>query len=63
MDPAHQIRRIMPEWFNVVEIVLLVGACYACHLWGIHKGISDTIFLLLEKKIVTQEDLENLNND
>ena len=53
----------MSEWLNLTQIILMVGACYACHLWGVHKGVSDTIFILLEKKLVTQKQLENLNDD
>lgn len=53
----------MPEWFNLMEIALLLAACYACHVWGIHKGVTDTISLLLEKNVITPQDLENLNDE
>ena len=52
----------MPDWLNITEIILLLGACYACFIWGKHSGIENVVNLFLEKKIITEKDLEKLND-
>jgi len=39
-------------FYDVVQIVLMLAACWACKLNGYHKGISDTIGFLEDKGIV-----------
>lgn len=41
-------------------IVLQVGACYACYVAGKFKGIGNTIDLFLDRKVITQEQLDKL---
>lgn len=43
-------------FYDVVQIVLLLAACWACRLSGYHKGISDTIGFLEDKGIVEIND-------
>lgn len=46
--------------YNVVEIVLLLAACYACYQKGQYDGINDTIYELLDREIISVSDLEKL---
>jgi hypothetical protein len=39
-------------FYDVVQIVLLLAACWACKISGYQKGISDTIGFLEDKGIV-----------
>lgn len=48
------------EWLDITEIVLQLAACYACFTWGKTSGISLTVNLLLEKKIIKESDLDKL---
>lgn len=43
-------------FYDVIQIVLLLAACWACRLSGYHKGISDTIGFLEDKGIVEIND-------
>jgi hypothetical protein len=48
------------EWLDLTQIILQLAACYACHVWGRTNGIGDTIEVLMEKKIISEQDLEKL---
>jgi len=50
------------EWLNLTEIILQLAACLACYLWGKSIGIGAAIEALLHKKIITEKDLEKLND-
>ncbi len=50
----------MLNWMDIVQILLLLGACYACYAWGKVNGIGDCIEALLERKIITEKDLDKL---
>jgi hypothetical protein len=52
----------MLNWLDITQIVLLLAACYACFLWGKFNGIDAAVSLLLEKRIITETDLEKLND-
>lgn len=28
---------------DMIQLGLMLGACYACNRWGYHKGIYDTV--------------------
>ena len=43
-------------FYDVVQIVLLLAACWACRISGYQKGISDTIGFLEDKGIVEIND-------
>lgn len=47
-------------WLDVTQLLLLLGACLACYNWGKVNGIGGTIGVLLDKKIITEKDLERL---
>lgn len=51
----------MFNWLDFTQIFLLLLACYLCHLWGKASGISSLIDVLLEKKIITEKDLDKLS--
>ena len=46
--------------YEIIEIVLLLAACYACYQSGVKKGISDTVELILDNDLVTPEDFNKL---
>lgn len=48
------------ELIDWAVIVLQVGACYACYAAGRMKGIGSTIDLFLDRKMITQEQLNKL---
>lgn len=50
------------EWLNLTEIILQLAACLACYLWGKSIGIGEAIGVLLDKKIITERDLEKLKD-
>jgi len=46
-------------FYDVVQFVLMLAACWACKISGYQKGISDTIGFLEDKGIVeVTEDAE-----
>lgn len=47
---------------DVIQILLMLGACWACFLWGRTNGIELTVGTLLHKQIITEEDLERMND-
>lgn len=49
------------EWLDITEIVLQLLACYACYIWGKSTGIGEAIGVLLHKKIITEKDLDKLD--
>ena len=44
--------------FEIIEIILLLAACYACYNAGVHKGISDLIDLIIDGKLVSQDEFD-----
>lgn len=52
----------MFDWLDFTQILLLLGACYACYKWGEFEGIQCTIGVLLNKKIIKESDLERLTD-
>jgi len=52
----------MFNWFDFTEIFLQLLACYMCFLWGKASGISKLIDILLDKKIITEKDLDKLSD-
>lgn len=51
------------ELIDYTVIALQLGACYACYVAGRFKGIGSTIDLFLDKKIITQDQLDKLVED
>lgn len=48
------------SWLDTTQIALLLGACWACYNAGKIKGVTELVELLLEKKLVTKEQIERL---
>jgi hypothetical protein len=48
------------DWLDVIQIILLLLACYASFAWGKYTGISGTVEMFLDRKIITEADLEKL---
>lgn len=56
----------MSEYFtvaNVVHLFLLVGACGLCYLWGKIQGAVELAIELINYKLITVEQLNQVNND
>lgn len=49
-------------WLNLTEIILQLLSCWACFWWGKNNGIGLCIEALLHRKIITEKDLEKLND-
>ena len=39
-------------FYDIVQIVLMLTACYACKAYGYQKGISDTVGFFEDKGII-----------
>lgn len=39
-------------FYDIVQIVLLLSACYACKAYGYQRGISDTVDFFQDKGII-----------
>lgn len=50
----------MFSWLDITQILLMLGACYACFHWGKYDGVSTVIQLLLDKKLITESQLDKL---
>lgn len=50
----------MFDWLDLTQIFLQLATCYACFVWGKTTGISDVVELFLEKKLITEQDIEKL---
>lgn len=50
------------EWLDITQIIFQLAACYACYIWGRSIGIGEAIGVLLHKKIITEKDLEKLDD-
>ena len=52
----------MPPWINITEIVLLLFTCWACCNAGKVKGVQEIVELLLQKRMITIDDLRKLED-
>ena len=43
-------------FYDIVQIVLMLTACYACKAYGYQKGISDTVGFFEDKGIIELTD-------
>lgn len=48
-------------WLDITQILLLLGACFFCYLWGKVTGVTGTVNLFLEKRLITMDDLDKLD--
>lgn len=44
---------------DVIQIGLMLGACYACFRWGHHKGINDTINFFEDEGVIEVKDRDS----
>lgn len=42
--------------YDIIQILLLLAACWACKIYGYTKGISDTIAFFEDKGIIELTD-------
>lgn len=47
---------------DIVQIMLLVAACFSCYLAGQVNGASNLAKLLIQYKFVKKEDFDKLHN-
>lgn len=46
------------NWLDITEIILLVLACYACHVSGVIKGMNRAFDFCVSEKLVDEAELE-----
>jgi hypothetical protein len=46
--------------YEIIEIALLLLACYACYQAGIKRGIEETIDLVIDDEIITADDFNKV---
>lgn len=44
--------------YDIIQIVLMLLACYACRIQGYYKGVGDTIDFFHDKGIIEIDDDE-----
>jgi len=49
--------------YDIIQIALMLGACWACRVSGYYKGVTETIDFFTEKGIVDIKDLEKLEEN
>jgi hypothetical protein len=45
--------------YGVIQIALMLGACYACYKAGHYKGITDTVDFFEEQGIIEVEERDS----
>jgi hypothetical protein len=48
---------------DVIQVALLLSACYASYVAGRVTGIETTVDLFIDKKIITEEQLKRAVDD
>tara|TARA_A100001011_G_C13539064_1_gene527770 strand:- start:146 stop:319 length:174 start_codon:yes stop_codon:yes gene_type:complete len=46
----------------VIQLILMLGACYSCYLSGKEKGIDELIDILIKKRMIDSEQLKKITN-
>ena len=46
--------------YEIIEIALLLLACYGCYQAGIKRGIEETIDLVIDDEIITADDFNKV---
>jgi sulfur relay (sulfurtransferase) DsrF/TusC family protein len=46
--------------YEIIEIALLLLACYACYQAGVKRGIEETVDLVIDSEIITADDFNKL---
>jgi hypothetical protein len=47
------------DLYGVIQIGLMLGACYSCYRWGHYKGISDTVEFFESEGIIEVEEKDS----
>jgi hypothetical protein len=42
---------------DLIQIGLMIAACYACYLRGVNKGIGDTLDFFEEQGLIEKEEI------
>lgn len=42
--------------YDIIQIALMLGACYSCYKWGHHKGMNDTLDFFEEEGIIERKE-------
>lgn len=50
------------NWLDLTQIALMLLTCWACFTWGRSNGIELALEALIQKKIISERDLEKLND-
>ena len=45
---------------DLIQIALMLAACYACYIKGEHKGIEETVTELIERGLLDEKELEEM---
>lgn len=48
-------------WLDFTQIAFQLAACWGCYQYGMHRGVGETIGVLLLKDIIKEKDLDKLN--
>jgi len=43
---------------DILQIGLLIAACYGCYLKGVNKGIGDTLEFFEEQGLIEKEEIK-----
>lgn len=43
---------------DVIQLALMLGACYACFRWGHYRGITDTVEFFEKEGIIEVEEAD-----
>ncbi len=47
---------------DLINILLLVSACYSCFIWGKTTSAESVLRVLLKNKIITKADLKKITD-
>jgi hypothetical protein len=45
--------------YGLIQIALMLGACYSCYKWGHYKGITDTVEFFEDQGIIEVEERDS----
>jgi hypothetical protein len=43
--------------YDIIQIVLLLAACYCCKVYGFYQGVQDTVQTLIDQGVLKEEDI------
>lgn len=48
---------------DLIQITLMLAACYACYIKGELKGIEETVTELIERGLLDEKELEEMTKE